>query len=217
MPRTFAIGDIHGCDVALRTLLERVDLNSDDTLIVLGNVIDRGPKSKDVIELLLAAFERCRLISIMGNHEEMLLGVLTHARPIREWLDLGGQETLLSYGGVIDDIPDLHRAYLASMVDYWESDSEIFVHASLHSDEPMDRQSTERMRWKSIRGIELPHISDKRVICGHTPQAGEPLVFDGWVCIDTGVFQGGWLTLLETERNIAFQANQQGEFRFAQL
>jgi serine/threonine protein phosphatase 1 len=217
MPRTFALGDIHGCDVALRMLLAQVPLRADDVLIVLGDVIDRGPRSREVIDLLLDVAERCRLISVMGNHEEMLLDVLSHARPIREWLDLGGQETLLSYGGIIDDIPDEHRAYLAGMVDYWETDTDIFIHASLHPDEPMDRQRLDRLRWKSLQGNELPHYSDKRVICGHTPQSGEPLAFDGWLCIDTGAHQGGWLTLLETGQNIAFQANERGEFRYARL
>lgn len=217
MPRTFALGDVHGCDVALQTLLDRVELRPDDTVIVLGDVIDRGPRSKEVIDILLDLAERCQLISLMGNHEEMMLEALAHQRPIRDWLDLGGSETLLSYGGIIDDIPDRHRAYLASMLDYWETETDIFVHASLHPEQPMSEQRTDRLRWKTLRGIELPHCSDKRVICGHTPQPGEPLVFDGWICIDTGVHQGGWLTLLETHNNIAFQANQRGEFRYARL
>jgi serine/threonine protein phosphatase 1 len=217
MPRTFAFGDIHGCDLALRTLLERIELRPDDTLVVLGDVIDRGPKSKEVIDLLLDVGRRCRMISIMGNHEELFLAALSHRRPIREWLDLGGTETLMSYGGIIDDIPAAHRAYLANMMDYWETETDIFVHAAVHPDEPMSAQSTDRMRWKSIKGIELPHYSGKRVVCGHTPQSGEPLVFDGWVCIETGVHTGGWLTALETQRNIAFQANQIGEFRYARL
>lgn len=217
MPRTFALGDIHGCDAALRTLLEKVDLRPDDTLIVLGDVIDHGPRSKEVIDILLDVAGRCRMISIMGNHEEFLLDVLAHTRPIGDWLDFGGQETLLSYGGVIDDIPREHRAYLAGMLDYWETDTDIFVHAAVHPDEPMDEQDTDRTRWKKIKGIELPHCSGKRVICGHTPQSEEPLVFDGWVCIDTGAYSGGWLTLLEVQHNIAFQANQRGEFRYARI
>jgi serine/threonine protein phosphatase 1 len=217
MSRIFAIGDIHGCDVALRTLLGKLDLRLDDTVIVLGDVIDRGPKTCEVVDLLLEAADRCNMISVMGNHEEMLLDVLAHARPIREWLDFGGSETLLSYGGVIDDIPESHRVYFSSMLDYWETETDIFVHAAVHPDEPMSEQSTDRMRWKSIKGIELPHMSGKRVVCGHTPQPGEPLVFDGWVCIDTGAHLGGWLTALETRHNIAFQANQLGEFRYARL
>src|SRR5262249_15289959 len=134
MPRTFALGDVHGCDVALRTLLERVELRPDDTLVVLGDVVDRGPRSKEAIDVLLDVAERCQMISIMGNHEEMMLDVLAHTRPIRDWLDLGGNETLLSYGGIIDDIPQNHRDYLLSMVDYWETETDIFVHANLHPD-----------------------------------------------------------------------------------
>jgi len=217
MPRVFAIGDIHGCDVALQTLLEKLELRADDTLVVLGDVIDRGPKTREVIDLLLEVSQRCRMISVMGNHEEMLLDVLAHTRPIRSWLDFGGQETLLSYGGIIDDIPASHRAYLTGMVDYWETDTDIFVHAAVHPDEPMSEQDTDRTRWKSIKGIELPHYSGKRVVCGHTPQPGEPLIFDGWICIDTGAHSGGWLTALETTHNLAFQANQFGEFRYTRL
>ena len=141
MPRTFAIGDIHGCDVALKTLLERIELHPDDTLVVLGDVIDRGPNSREVIDLLLAAAERCRMISIMGNHEELFLDALAHRRPIRDWLDLGGTETLMSYGGIIDDVPEAHRAYLAGMMDYWETETDIFVHAAVHPDQAMRRRA----------------------------------------------------------------------------
>jgi len=103
--RTLAIGDIHGCDFALATLLDQVAPGQDDTLIVLGDVIDRGAGSKQVLDLLLDMSKRCRLIFIRGNHEEMLIGA-PESRGLREsWLQYGGTQTLFSYGGTFDQIP----------------------------------------------------------------------------------------------------------------
>jgi serine/threonine protein phosphatase 1 len=74
--RTFAIGDIHGCSKALRTLIEAIDPRTADTVVILGDFIDCGPDSKGVVDLLIALSNRCRLIALIGNHEEMLLNAL---------------------------------------------------------------------------------------------------------------------------------------------
>src|SRR6266566_2962031 len=74
--RTIAIGDIHGCSIALAALIELICPQADDTIITLGDYVDRGIDSKGAVELLIALADRCRLIPILGNHDEMML----HAR-----------------------------------------------------------------------------------------------------------------------------------------
>ena len=105
MKRIFAVGDIHGCDIALETLLEQLALAPDDRLILLGDAIDRGPDSRRVVEMLLETGNLCRLDFVMGNHEQMLLDALENPAVADSWLGWGGAETLDSYGGRFADIP----------------------------------------------------------------------------------------------------------------
>src|SRR5947209_816078 len=96
--RTVAVGDIHGCARALTTLVEAVQPTAVDTLIPLGDFIDRGPDSCGVLRLLIALRQRCRLIPILGNHEATLLAARSDAWSLRFWLSCGGSATLDSYG-----------------------------------------------------------------------------------------------------------------------
>ena len=109
---------------------------------------------------------------------------------------------------------DSYIRFLVHTLPYWESETDIFVHASLESGISLKNQTSDFLRWKHLGGSELPHISGKRVICGHTPQThGIPLVFDGWVCIDTYAHGGKWLTCLDVETDQVFQASENGDLR----
>ncbi len=216
--RTLAIGDIHGCDVAFETLLRAVGIAASDTVVVLGDVIDRGPGSKRVVDRLLQLAGECRLVYILGNHEEMLLDAFTVDEVYIGWLQYGGAETLMSYGGDLQDIPPEHLALFRSTVGYLETDREVFIHANLQPEVELDRQEIEWLRWTHLTGYEVPLESGKRVICGHTPQrSGFPLVVPGWVCIDTFACGNGWLTCLDVDTNDYCQANQEGKLRFGSL
>src|SRR5262245_60479391 len=96
--RTIAIGDIHGCSEALTALLRVLSPIQEDTIITLGDYIDRGDDSRAVLESLMALADRCRLIPLLGNHEEALLDALRNKETLRRWLNLGGTDTLRSYG-----------------------------------------------------------------------------------------------------------------------
>jgi serine/threonine protein phosphatase 1 len=129
-------------------------------------------------------------------------------------LELGGQETLDSYGGSIESIPPSHIKFLLSAQPYWETERDVFVHACLKSNVSLPNQAAEYLRWKHLDGDEGPHSSGKRIICGHTPQRdGIPLVLDGWVCIDTFAHGGGYLSCLDVESNQLFQASEAGVVR----
>ena len=80
-PRIIALGDIHGHSQALDAILAAVDPQAEDTLVFLGDYVDIGPDSKGVLERVIALKERCQVVALLGNHEEMMLGRRT-ADPI---------------------------------------------------------------------------------------------------------------------------------------
>ena len=212
--RTIALGDIHGCDVALDTLLDKLAITPDDTLVILGDVIDRGPGSRAVIDRLIELQNACHLKCLMGNHEEIFFDARAGGEWSQSWLRFGGQEMLDSYGGDIDHVPDSHVEFLQDMLPYWESDQEIFVHANLEPEVALENQTPQWLRWERLTGNEPPHASGKRVVCGHTTQpSGYPAIAEGWLCIDTCVYGPGYLTALDTATNALYQARQDGTFR----
>lgn len=98
MPRTIAFGDIHGWSIALGQLLNAIRPTADDTIVTLGDYIDRGFDSRGVIDLLIELQQRCQLIPILGNHEEMMLAAREDRAKLVEWNEFGGIATLDSYG-----------------------------------------------------------------------------------------------------------------------
>jgi serine/threonine protein phosphatase 1 len=214
--RLLAIGDIHGCNDALDTLLAHLDVTSADTVVLLGDVIDRGPGTLEVIERLIQLRERCRLVFIMGNHEQMFLESLENPRMRRPWLEFGGLETLMSYGQRAEAtglLPAEHLEFLRTGVNYFETESTIFVHANLEPGRALAEQTAEWLRWMRFSGAEQPWPTGQRVICGHTPQrSGRPATGNGWLCIDTYVYGGMFLTALDVGKNLIYQASQMGEF-----
>jgi len=209
----FAIGDIHGCSTALQALLRAIDPKPDDTIVVLGDVIDWGPDSKACIQQLIDLSSRCRLILVRGNHEEMLFAALESRSERRYWFKFGGEETIRSYPYVGGErvVDREHVRFLkANARDYYETDEFIFVHASYDPIKPMAEQSNRKLQWEPIQPDKmLAHCSGKIVIAGHTPQtSGEPLDLDFLKVIDTDCCRGGWLTALEVGKGTFVQTNQ---------
>ena len=213
--RILAIGDVHGCHQALATLLGLLAVTPSDVVVFLGDAVDRGPSSKQVVDEILSLSDSCQVVFIMGNHEEMLRDAISGRGLINKWLrDAGGQATLDSYGGSLSNVPPEHIRFLVSAVPYWETETDIFIHASIEADISLANQTSDFLRWKHLSGSEQPHVSGKRVICGHTTQRdGVPLVFDGWVCIDTFPHGGKWLSCLDMEANHVYQASEDGTVR----
>ena len=212
--RVLAIGDIHGCDVALDVLLSKMELTADDTVVVVGDVVDRGPSTRRAVNMLLDVQKTCELIFILGNHEEMMFQAIHDHSWLESWLAFGGRETLMSYGGDFADIPENHLDFLRSGKNYWETDSEIYIHANLKPGVPLEQQDAQWLRWNSLTGFETHHPSGKRVICGHSSQkSGIPAILDGWLCIDTWAYGAGFLTGLDLATNEIYQTQQSGRFR----
>ncbi len=212
-PRTIAIGDIHGCHLALAALLTEISPQPEDTIITLGDYIDRGPDSQNVVDQLLDLSGVTRLVTLLGNHEIMLLDVLAGSDDGEAWKQYGGKETLASYGGDLDKIPKSHRFFFENLRHTHETSTHFFVHANYHPDLPLESQPEELLFWHHLRPpITRPHFSGKTAVVGHTPQkTGKVLRFPHVVGIDTFCFGSGWLTAYDVNTKQVWQANRLGE------
>ncbi len=215
--RTIAIGDMHGCSRALHTLLDHIQPTQEDVFVPLGDFVDRGPDSKGVLDQLLELETVCRLKPILGNHEEMMVMVLTGQMGPSDWLRYGGVNTLDSYGfaGDLGVIPESHRDFLQRCHDFFETDTHFFVHANYVPEIPLAELDREVLRWWSLlHTTPGPHQNGKVGVLGHTPdKTGE--IFDlGYLkCIDTYCYGGKWLTALDVSSGTIWQANEAGELR----
>lgn len=215
--RTIAVGDIHGCLAALRAVLDAIGLRPDDTLITLGDYVDRGPDSRGVIDELIALRSRCRLMPLMGNHDEMFLEICAGRKGLlAEWLPFGGDATVASYGGrVPEEVPKAHVDFLRSCRSSYETQRHLFVHASYLARLPLWRQPVEVLHWESLNARQPgPHCSGKTAIVGHTAQKNGEILDLGYLkCIDTCCYGDGWLTALDIDSGRLWQANKMGRLR----
>ena len=215
--RIIAIGDVHGCSAALDAVLGAIDPRPSDTIVMLGDYIDRGPDTRGVIDRLIMLRGFCRLVPLLGNHDEMLLDILAlRLCLLADWLSFGGDATLASYGcQAPQEIPEQHVAFLRACASWHETDGHFFVHASYQPRKPLKKQPTEVLRWASLREkLPGPHRSGKVAICGHTSQKDGEILDVGYLkCIDTYVYGDGWLTALEVNTGQIWQADKQGRKR----
>jgi len=216
-PRLLAVGDIHGCLPALETLLATVQPQPDDTLVALGDYVDRGPKSREVIERLIQLQRQCRLIPLLGNHDQMMLMVHDGQRELYiDWLLFGGSATMQSYGiEDAQDLPAAHVDFLRSCRLFHETERHFFVHGNYQAELPLDQQPNEAVMWESLKARRPgPHISGKIAIVGHSSQkSGEILDLGYLKCIDTWCYGNGWLTALDVESGQVWQADKDGRLR----
>lgn len=196
-----AVGDIHGMHRLLMRVFEEVvpQLPPETRLVFLGDYIDRGPDSAQVLDTLIRLKrQRPQSVFLLGNHERMLLNA-RRGRRVNMFLVNGGQETLASYGldeDGLDSIPAGHLDFLESLELYWQTPGYIFVHAGLRPGVPLAEQKERDLIW--IRGefYMSSHDFGKLVIFGHTP-FDEPLVQSNLIGIDTGAVYGNKLTCLK--------------------
>ena len=220
MRRILAIGDIHGCSAALETLFAFVDLQPTDTLVTLGDYVDRGPDTRGVLDLLITLSRTNHLVALRGNHELMLMDArVDRSLSLLEWRKFGGNATLDSYQGSLDRIPPDHWRFIEQQcVDCWENETHFFVHANAYPDLPLYEQPRYILYWCRFNN-PAPHESGKIMVCGHTSQKnGLPLNLGHAVCIDTWVCgEGGWLPCLDIHSGFVYQANQARETRRLRL
>lgn len=215
MARTIAIGDIHGCAKALRALVDELKPTAEDTLVLLGDYVDRGPDARGVIDQLVDLQHQCRLIPLIGNHEFMFAHAIRSGVITEHWLKSGGQATLASYGGHLRRLPDAHVNFFLNLQPFHETEKQIFVHANYDPTLAMCEQTEQITLWTHLTSPHPEkHISGKTVFVGHTPQgSGEPLDHGHLLCLDTYCFGGLWLTAMDVETREYWQASYHGALR----
>jgi len=202
--KIFAIGDVHGCLSRLEDLMLRIDIDEqEDTLVFVGDYIDRGPDPKGVIDYILEMRRTVkRVICLLGNHEQMFQDYLLHRCDEDLYLGNGGVTTLASYGfnskgkGRDLSFPDDHRQFYSELSLYYETEAYIFAHAGLRPATPLTEQGPEDLLWIRQDFISSAYDFGKTVVFGHTPLF-KPLIEPNKIGIDTGAFYGGKLTCIE--------------------
>jgi serine/threonine protein phosphatase 1 len=209
MQHIFAIGDIHGCYDQLTALLGRIPIDwANDKLVFMGDYIDRGPKSYEVVEHLIGLQDvHPGIVFLKGNHEQMLADYLSGKDRVT-YLYNGGQQTLESYLKHLTPkathvIPDRHLRFFESLVLFHETDSYIFVHAGMRQKVPLDQQVPQDLLWIRDKFIQATDTFGKRVVFGHTP-FDEPRVESNKIGIDTGAVYGNKLTCVQLPEEIFF-------------
>ena len=203
---------------ALKTLAAFVPFTDDDLIVTLGDYVDRGPGTREVIDWLIDRHAAGRLVPLRGNHEIIMQEALTRDAIRSYWLGGGGAAVLASYRsdgeGTLSDIPDSHWHFLAHETRrYYETETHFFVHANAAPDLERADQPDEMLFWAKFYDPP-PHQSGKTMICGHTAQSsGRPFNIGHAVCIDTWAYGQGWLTCLDPASGEYWQANQRGETR----
>ncbi len=204
--RLFAIGDIHGCLQQLEELLTRVAPTGRDQVVFLGDYVDRGPASAGVIDYLIE-FGRSfpATVFLRGNHEQMFTDYLDGLDPAVFLLN-GGLETLNSYHDRgLWPVPQKHREFLDTLVNYYQTDDCIFVHAGLRPGVPLAEQDCSDLLWIRREFITSDYDWGKTVIYGHTPLE-EPLLGETRLGLDTGCVYGRRLTCCEVRTRQFWQA-----------
>jgi len=202
--------------------MELVAPQDSDTLVFLGDYIDRGPASREVIESLVKLSNRYQTVFLRGNHEVMILEAREDTLKANLWQTYGGFEALISYAAEYNadwasKIPDAHWKFLNQTERYFETSDHIFIHACLDAEEDMDAQPDWIIYWEGVDRLR-PHKSGKQIICGHSPQRSGHILDLGFAfCIDTGAVNGGWLTCLDVASKQWWQANERRETRTGSL
>ena len=208
-------------------------------MILLGDLVDRGPDSWGVVERAIRLENECSLICLKGNHEEMLLDSIKDPDSLRLWLGFGGDATLESFRLGRSGLPPLtnadvpyrkwllkldearkelrriwvpHLAFLRACPSYYETRTHLFVHANCRPDVSPADESEQILHWEVVDPRwAKPHKSGKIMVVGHTAQKdGKILNLGHLVCIDTYCHGGGWLTALDVESGQYWQANLDG-------
>ncbi len=213
--RRIIIGDVHGHYDTLIALMESISPNSEDKVYFLGDLIDRGPKSAQVVDFVIKNQYDC----LLGNHEEMLLDVVGSGNVsvdfYQGWLYSGGSATVASYDS---KIPQEHIDWMQSLPLYLDLGDIWLVHAGVAPTIPLSEQTSEQLCWirDEFHRISEPYFADKLIITGHTItftlpgiQPGQIALGNGWLGIETGAYHhnSGWLTALDITSNKVYQAN----------
>ena len=215
--RIYAVGDVHGRLDLFEAAISAIDADdaacrpAQTTIILLGDLIDRGPDSAGVIAAARALGQRRAVRILLGNHEEMLLRALDSDEVMRHFLRYGGRETVLSYLAEPDHyhraelaearalmeaaIPEDDLDFIRSFEDSITIGDYLFVHAGIDPGTPLDAQRTGDLRWIREPFLSHPDCFGPVVVHGHTI-TDKPQIRHNRIGLDTGAYRSGRLTAL---------------------
>ena len=186
-----------------------------DTVVFVGDYIDRGPAARDVIEVLLELNRgAAEFVFLKGNHEDMMLSFLGLPGHYGEsFLFNGGLPTLESYGVpsaelALERIPPNHMDFLKALATSYLRPPYLFVHAGISPLRQLEEQSVEDMLWIRQEFIFNPHQLGATVVFGHTPMRAVMVEMPYKIGIDTGLVYGGKLTCVEFNEGVLYQVGR---------
>ncbi|MGF1604444.1 MAG: metallophosphoesterase family protein [Thermosynechococcaceae cyanobacterium] len=213
--RRVMIGDVHGHYQTLLALWELLSIQENDQVYFLGDLIDRGPDSAQVIQFVKESGHTC----LLGNHEHLMLMAFPNGEldciALQTWIHCGGQPTLDNY----DNFEDLKidALWLATLPTYLDLGDIWLVHAGVNPKLPLAKQTKEELCWirQAFHQAAKPYFPDKLIITGHTitftlgVSPGQIAQGPGWLDIETGAYHSssGWLTALDYDREQVYQVN----------
>jgi serine/threonine protein phosphatase 1 len=212
--RLFVIGDIHGCVDELATMIKTVAPAAGDTMVFVGDYVDRGPSARGVIDFLLEFRSGpAECVFLKGNHEDMMLSFLgLPGRYGDSFLFNGGTQTLESYdvseetlGHAIECVPQTHVEFLKGLATSYLRPPYLFVHAGILPSRQLEEQSVEDMLWIRQEFIFNPHQLGATVVFGHTPMRAVMVDLPYKLGIDTGLVYGGKLSCVELNEGLLYQ------------
>lgn len=215
----YIVGDIHGEYAKLKSLMLQVlcDFQKEDTLVFLGDYIDRGPDSYRVVEYVCSLSNEYTVIPLMGNHELMLRGVLAGTLAPDHYYYNGGKRTIENYKEHLGQfyIPETHKKILFSEIYYYQTETFIAVHAGIPPDHPVVEESDhEDLVWIREQFYTRNYHWPKTIIFGHTPtffinkMKGKPY-FDekrNIIGLDTGAAYNGPISCLRMPDKKLYQS-----------
>ena len=199
MSLTYVIPDIHGRDDLLSEGLTAICARSEGgagTIVAIGDYVDKGPQSRQVIERLLPGIgEGWKLVALKGNHDAMMVDALRNPSKMASWLAKGGDAALASYGGDPAGIPQSHLAWLDGLQLMHVDEHRVYVHAGVDPEVPLDRQSQVTLLWKRYPKGFPGGFDGLHVVHGHDNSPEGPLLYEGRTNLDTLAWRTGRLVI----------------------
>lgn len=224
--RIYAVSDIHGRADLLQKVFAAIDHHltragpARALHVFLGDYIDRGPASRQTIDLLIDRSRRHESVFLKGNHEAFMFEVLQDAGRLEAWKEYGGFQTLMSYGlapsikpdkdeqselvhALRERMPDDHRRFFGNLKRSFTCGDFFFAHAGVKPGVPLQKQREEDLLWIREEFLQSKEDFGKFVVHGHTP-VPKPELRPNRINIDTGAYATGILTLLTIQGDRMF-------------
>ena len=197
MSPTYVIADIHGrYDLLSEALTEITARPGGGVIVTIGDYVDKGPHSREVIDRLLPGVaEGWKLVALKGNHDAMMVEALRDPARMSAWLEKGGDAALESYGGDPAAVPQSHIDWLDRLQLMHLDAHRLYVHAGVDPDLPLDRQSQTTLLWKRYPKGYPGGYGTLHVVHGHDNDPDGPLLYEGRSNLDTAAWKTGRLTV----------------------